>query len=73
MYKHKTIINSEGYITHNCVLFINGEPSHCVLQENEIAVDFCKKPLIKGRLINGEWVETATEEEIQEYYAQQRI
>lgn len=73
MYEHKTIIDSEGYIVNSCVLFIDGKPSYYELKENEIAVDFCKKDLIKGRLVNGEWIETATEEEIKEYYSKLRI
>ena len=65
---YKTIIDENNYIVNRSILSINGELQHFRLKTGQKAVNFCPVFLIKGQFKNGEWVETATQKEIEEYY-----
>lgn len=73
----KTIINNQGYVTQLCVDYIKDEPQFYILKEDEQAVELLNKTqningnsvfYLKPRFINGVWIETATEEELNEKY-----
>lgn len=74
MDEQKTIIDKNGYVTNRNVLFKNGVPQFYILKDGEIAVDLLTItqevdnniiPLLKPCWKGSEWVETATDEEIQ--------
>ncbi|NFA44012.1 hypothetical protein EXM65_15910 [Clostridium botulinum] len=67
MYEHKTIINKDGFIIENCVLFIDNIPQYFEITEDMQIVDMPNKTYIKPKWTGIEWVEGATEEEIKEY------
>lgn len=67
MYEEMTIVNKDGFIVEKKVLFKYGEPMFFDLKDGEKAVPYCDKELVKGQLVNNEWIETATEEEINIY------
>lgn len=67
MYKEMTIIDEEGFITEEKVLFKYEEPMFYQLKYEEKAVPYYNKILVKGRLLNEEWIETATDEEIKKH------
>ncbi|HBJ1652532.1 TPA: hypothetical protein LA460_003397 [Clostridium botulinum] len=67
MYEHKTIINKDGFIIENCVLFIDNIPQYFEITEDMQIVDIPNKTYIKPKWTGIEWVETATEEEIKEH------
>ncbi|NFH69038.1 hypothetical protein FDC35_03795 [Clostridium botulinum] len=66
MVEHKTVINKEGYIVERCVRIENGLIDF-VMKEGYTAVDLCRKNLVKGKYEKGEWMETATEEEKEDW------
>ncbi|NRT78647.1 hypothetical protein [Clostridium beijerinckii] len=76
--EYKTIIDSNGYIVDACVIFIDEQPQGFMLEEGQQAVDRYdnKKQVFNDREVeylkpkwNGmEWIETATQEELNEAY-----
>lgn len=67
MFEEKTIIDKDGFIVVDKVLFKDGKLLFYYLKDAEIIVDYCNRTLVKGKLENNKWIETATEEEIQVY------
>ncbi|MDU5942489.1 hypothetical protein [Veillonella sp.] len=68
MYEHKTIIDSTGLVIERCVLFKDGIPIDFELKKNQKAIDRYTGDCMKPQLINGEWIETATQEELNTAY-----
>ena len=68
MYEHKTIIDSNGYVIEKCVLFKDGEAQFYRIADNAKAVVYCNKNFVKPHWTGTEWEETATKEEINNYY-----
>ena len=68
MVEFKTVINDDGYIIDRCVEFKDGISQCFEMKEGYRAVDFCKEPLVKGRMIDEKFIETATEEEKENFY-----
>lgn len=67
-YKHATVIDNEGYITNLCILLTNGESKDYKLKDNEKIVEHADTFLLKGKYVDGKFIETATKEELYEYY-----
>lgn len=67
MITKKTIIDEQGYIVDLCVDYENGKPKYFEMKNNMKAVDYFtdKEKLIKPKWSNGQWIEGATNEEIQ--------
>lgn len=73
MIEYKTIIDKNGDLIDRCVLFIDNIPQYFNIKENYIIVERYDGSYIKPKLVNGEWIETATDEEIKEYYNKLRM
>lgn len=67
MYEHKTVVDKEGYIVNQCVLFIDGTPQNFILTDGQNTVELCEQNLVKGKFVNGIWQETASDEEVEKY------
>ncbi|NFA43145.1 hypothetical protein EXM65_11300 [Clostridium botulinum] len=67
MYEHKTIINKDGFIIENCVLFIDNIPQYFEITEGMQILDLYNCNLIKPKWTGIEWIEGATEEETKEW------
>ncbi|EES48727.1 hypothetical protein NE172_15240 [Clostridium botulinum] len=71
MYLHKTIIDNQGVIIEKCVLFIDNKSHEFEITEDMKIVDryTLDNELIKPKwdFDNKKWIESATEEEIQEW------
>lgn len=68
MAEYKTIIDKDGNLIDRCVMFKDGQPQYFNLEKNHIAVERYKGNFVKPKLENDLWVETATKEEIKNYY-----
>lgn len=76
MYEHKTIIDRDGYVIERCVEFKDGIAQNYIIMEGQQAVELLKIQFVNGKNVeylkpqwNGtEWIETATEEELNEAY-----
>ena len=73
MYEHKTIIDKNGLIVARCVLFIDNKVQNFKIEQGQKAVKFCNKSFVKSQWNGSEWVEGATEEEIQEWKEKNKI
>lgn len=62
--EYKSIIDSDGNMICNCVLFIEDVPQCFVMNEEYKSVDFCVDILVKPKWNGTQWIETATDEEI---------
>lgn len=72
--EYKTIIDSNGYITNMCVIYKDGKVQDYKMNENEEFVEYyVVKGYIKPRWNGNEWVEGATEEEIQESKEENKV
>ena len=63
--EYKSIIDSNGNMICNCVLFIEDIPQCFVMNEECKSVDFCMGNFVKPKWNGQEWIESATEEEIE--------
>ncbi|APF22314.1 hypothetical protein [Clostridium butyricum] len=63
--EYKSIIDSNGNMICNCVLFIEDIPQCFVINEEYKSVDFCMGNFVKPKWNGQEWIESATEEEIE--------
>ncbi|WP_321994376.1 hypothetical protein [Clostridium butyricum] len=63
--EYKSIIDSNGNMICNCVLFIEDIPQCFVINEEYKSVDFCMENFVKPKWNGQEWIESATEEEIE--------
>ena len=73
----KTIIDTNGFVIEKTVLFEDDNPQHFVLIEGQRAVEYITKTqVVNGRNVEylkpkwtgTEWIETATQEELNEAY-----
>lgn len=74
MESYKTIVDTQGYIIEKCVVFIDEVIQGVVLKEGQEAVDFVDDTkqvinnrtelLLKSQWNGLEWIETATQEEL---------
>ncbi|MBY7023626.1 hypothetical protein JW813_05170 [Clostridium botulinum] len=67
MYSYKTVIDSNGFVIEKCVLFIDNIPQYFEVTEDMQTLEMYKGDLIKPKWSGVEWVEGATQEEIQEW------
>lgn len=68
MCSYKTIIDKNtGEVIEKCVLYINDHIQYFQMEENYIAVDYNSKNFIKPKWNGTEWIESATQEEIQAF------
>lgn len=69
MIELKTVIDNNGYIIDECVEVKNGKVNYFILEDNQQIVDKYSNALgyAKPKWNGSEWVEGATEEEIQAY------
>ena len=70
-YEYKTIIDSDGYIVDKSVIFIDNNPQYFILKDNQEAVTFCDKSLVKPKWNGEDWIEGATKEE-EKIYKEER-
>lgn len=73
MIEQKTIINKDGFVVEKNVVFIDGVAQYYKLKDGEKAVELLTKtqtvnnqivPCLKPQWNGTEWIETATEEEL---------
>lgn len=68
MNEYKSIIDYEGNLIEKCVLFVNGVSQFFELKEEEQAVERINNNMLKPHYVDGKWIETATQEELNEAY-----
>jgi hypothetical protein len=77
MHEQKTIINKEGFVVEKNVLFEEGQLQYFELGEGQQAVEYLNKfqvvngmnvEYLKPQYAEGEWIETATQEELNKAY-----
>lgn len=77
MYENKSIIDANGYMVEKVILFKDGEPQNYEIKEDQQAIPYVSTSQIvndreveylKPQWTGTEWIETATEEELNEVY-----
>lgn len=71
--EYKSIIDSNGNMICNCVLFIEDIPQCFVINEEYKSVDFCMGNFVKPKWNGQEWIESATEEEIKAWKESNKV
>ena len=70
---YKTIIDNNGYIVEKCVLFNNNKPQYFKIEESYQIVDLYNKNYIKPKWNGTEWIESATDKEIQAWQEENKL
>lgn len=73
MYEHKTIVDNNGYVVEKCVLFIGGVSQNFNIEEGQEVVEYCNENYIKPKWNGSEWIEDATDEEIQAWKEENKV
>jgi hypothetical protein len=67
MWENKTIIDSSGYVIDLSVLLKDGKPYDFLLEEGQQLVKCPTVTYVKPKWNGSDWVETATQEEIDDF------
>lgn len=73
MIENKAIIDKQGNIIEKCVSFNDNVPQFFKMKDNYIVVKVLDKNYIKPRWNGSEWVEGATDEEIQAWQEENKV
>ena len=73
MDEHKSIIDNNGNLIASCVLFKDGIPQEYLLEDGQQAVVYLDKKYLTPIWNGTEWIESATEEEINKWKTDNNI